>query len=109
MRFVLSVIDNQTGTASAEEMAAIGEFNTRLVAKGALVMAAGLAAPDESLLVDATGETPDISAGPLHHGSEYISGIWIIESPDLDDAVVLATEASRHCRRRVEVRAFLEP
>lgn len=108
MRYVLSVIDHQTGIATAEEMAAIGAFNARLVAEGSWVMAAGLAAPNESLLVDARGETPDVSPGPLHHGSEYISGFWIIESPGLDDAVALAMEASTHCRRRVEVRAFLE-
>jgi hypothetical protein len=38
---------------------------------------------------------------------EYIAGFWIIEAPDLDVALELATGGSKACNRRVEVRPFL--
>ena len=50
---------------------------------------------------------PTVTAGPLHGSDEYLSGFWIVEAPDAQVARVLAVEASRHCNRRVEVRAFL--
>jgi hypothetical protein len=38
---------------------------------------------------------------------EYLAGFWIIEAPDLEVALRLATEGSKHCNRKVEVRPFL--
>ena len=48
-----------------------------------------------------------ITDGPFLESKEYIVGFWIIEAPDLDAALKLATEASRACNRKVEVRPFL--
>ena len=36
-----------------------------------------------------------------------LAGFWIIEAPDLDVALKLAAEGSKHCNRKVEVRPFL--
>jgi hypothetical protein len=30
---------------------------------------------------------------------EYLAGFWIIEAPDLDVALKLAAEGSKHCNR----------
>jgi hypothetical protein len=38
---------------------------------------------------------------------EYLGGFWIIEAPDLDVALRLASEGSRACNRKVEVRPIL--
>jgi hypothetical protein len=38
---------------------------------------------------------------------EYLAGFWVIEAADLDAALELAAEGSRHCNRKVEVRPFL--
>ena len=35
------------------------------------------------------------------------SGVWIIKAPDLDVALKLATEGSKACNRKIEVRPFL--
>jgi hypothetical protein len=43
----------------------------------------------------------------LLESQEYLAGFWIIEAPGVDVALVLAAEASKHCNRQVEVRAFL--
>ena len=45
--------------------------------------------------------------GPFVETKEYLSGFWVIEAPDLDVALKLAADGSRHCNRRVEVRPFL--
>ena len=94
MQYLFSVIDDTTGSATADEMAAIEVFNDRLVADGHWVFAAGLGGPDTATVVD-------------NRGAEYIAGFWIISAPDLDVALELATAGSAACNRRVEVRPFL--
>jgi len=45
---------------------------------------------------------------PTHVGNEkYLADFWIIAAFDLDVALKLATEGSKHCNRKVEVRPFL--
>ena len=107
MRVLLSVVDDRTGSATAQEMAAIDAFNDRLVADGHWVLACGLAAPDAAVLVDGRGADPVITDGPLTRSPDYVSGFWIIEAADLEAARSLAVEASRACNRVVEVRALL--
>ena len=45
--------------------------------------------------------------GPFLESKEHLAGFWIIEATDLDVALELATEGSKHCNRKVEVRPFL--
>ena len=51
-RFLLSVIDRETGTATAAELAAIDAFNERLVSGGHWVLAGGLESPDRAFIVE---------------------------------------------------------
>jgi len=44
--------------------------------------------------------------GPFVESKEFLNGFWIIEAPDLDVALKLATEGSKACNRKVEVRPF---
>ena len=48
-----------------------------------------------------------ITDGPFLESKEYLAGFWIIEAPDLDVALKLATEGSKACNRKVEVRPLL--
>lgn len=107
MRFFIGVIDANTGTADAGEMAAIDAFDESLRDAGHWVMAAGLAAPQESTVIDARGAEPSIRSGPVEATREHVAGFWIIEAPDRDAALAIATNGSRACNRRVEVRALL--
>ena len=107
MRFLISVIGYQTGGATPDEMAAIDAFNDRLVEDGHWVMAAGLADPSTATLIDNRGGAGISSDGPLVASREYVSGFWIIEAPSEQVALDLASEGSRHCNRRVELRALL--
>jgi hypothetical protein len=37
---------------------------------------------------------------------EYLASFWIMEVADLDVALRLAAEGSKHCNRKIEVRPF---
>ena len=46
MQYLVSVIDDGTGSGTPDEMAAIDAFNDRLQAEGHWVFAGGLASPE---------------------------------------------------------------
>jgi hypothetical protein len=107
-QYLFSVLDDTTDSATAEEMAAIDAFNEQLQAEGHWVFAGGLAAPSTATVIDNRGGGEAVfTDGPFLESKEYVAGFWIIEAPDLDVALKLAAEGSRHCNRKVEVRPFL--
>lgn len=107
MQYLISVIDDTTNSATADEMTAIDAFNARLSADGHWVFAGGLAAPPTATVVDGRGGRPLVIDGPFIETKEYIGGFWIITAPDHETALALATEGSAACNRRVELRPFL--
>ena len=106
MQYLVSVIDDGTGPATPVEDAAIDVFNDRLQAEGYWVFAGGLAGADAATVIDNRGEDALVTDGPFVESKEYLAGFWIIEAPDLDVALQLATEGSKACNRKVEVRPF---
>ena len=107
MKYLVSVIDSKTGSATPTEMASIDAFNDRLRAEGHWVFAGGLEPPGAATVIDNRGGDAVLTTGPFVESREYFSGFWIIEAPDLDVAIRLAAEGSRCCNRKVEVRPFL--
>jgi hypothetical protein len=107
MQYLVSVIDDTTGLATPDEMAAIDVFNDRLQAEGRWVFAGGLAAPSSATVIDNRGGEALFTDGPFLESKEYLAGFWIIEAADLDVALKLAAEGSKACNRKVEVRPFL--
>ena len=107
MQYLVSVIDDKTGSATPTEMAAIDAFNDRLEAEGPWVFAGGLASPSTATVIDNRGEEALFTDRPFLESKEYIVGFWIIEAPDLDAALKLAAEGSKASNARVEVRPFL--
>jgi hypothetical protein len=107
MQYLVGVIDDKTGLATTDEMAAIDVFNDRLRAEGHWVFAGGLAAPSSATVIDNRGEEAMFTDGPFLESKEYLAGFWIIEAADLDVALKLAAEGSRACNRKIEVRPFL--
>ena len=106
MQYLISVLHDQAGLASAEEDAAIDVFNDRLQADGHWVFAGGLASPDTATVIDNRGGEAVFSDGPYLESKEFLAGFWIIEAPDLDVALRLAADGSKSCNRKVEVRPF---
>jgi hypothetical protein len=88
-------------------MAAIDAFNERLQAQGHWIFAGGLGFPYVATVIDNRGDEAVFTDGPFVESKEYLAGFWIIEAPDLDVALKLATEGSKHCNRKIEVRPFL--
>jgi hypothetical protein len=114
MQFLVSVIDDgqavdagRTDSATEAEMAAVDVFNERLTAEGHWVFAAGITGPDDATLVDNRGDAATFSSGTLAKAPGYIAGFWIIEAADADEALRLASEGSKACNRRVEIRPLL--
>lgn len=106
MRYLVCVMDSESGSGTGDEMAAIDAFNARLQSACQLIMAEGLSSPRASTVIDNRGGAGLISSGPLHDTEQYVSGFWIIEAPDRDAALALAAEGSRACNRVVELRPF---
>ena len=107
MQYLLSVIHDSPELGTEEEMADIDVFNEKLQAEGYWVFAGGLGGPDTATVIDNRGSEAVFSDGPFVESKEYMAGFWILEAPDLDVALKLATEGSKACNRKVEVRAFL--
>jgi hypothetical protein len=107
MQYLISVIHDRAGLATPEEDAAIDVFNDRLQAEGHWVFAGGLASPNTATVIDNRGEEALVTDGPFVESKEYLAGFWIIDAPDLDVALALATEGSKACNRKIEVRPFV--
>ena len=107
MKYLAPVIDDNKGLATPTEMAAINAFNEQLQAEGDWVSAGGLESPNTATVIDNRGGEAVFTDGPFLESKEYLAGFWIVEAPDLDVALKLAAEGSKHCNRKVEVRPFL--
>ncbi|GAA1249574.1 YciI family protein [Oryzihumus leptocrescens] len=107
MQYLVSVIDDGTGPDTPTEQAAIDAFNDRLRAEGHWVFAGGLGSPEPATVVDNRNGEAFLTDGPFVESKEYMAGFWIIEAADLDKALKLATEGSKACNRKIEVRPFL--
>ncbi len=107
MQYLVSVIDDKTGSATPAEMVAINAFNDRLVAEGHWVFAGGLDSPGTATVIDGRGGEAMFSDGPFLESKEYLAGFWVLEAADPDVARKLAAEGSTACNRKVEVRPFL--
>jgi hypothetical protein len=107
MQYLVSVINDSADLATPSEMAAIDAFNDRLVAEGHWVFAAGLGGPSTATVIDNRAGEAVFTDGPFLESKEFLVGFWIIEAADLDVALKLAADGSRHCNRKVEVRPLL--
>ena len=108
MKFIISVIDSQTRSPhSPEEMQAIDELNAEMVKAGQRVFAGGIDSPSTAIVFDHRAGAQAFIEGPFHSGSEFFSGIWIIEVDSLEEAQALAARGSKACNRKVELRPLL--
>ena len=100
-----STVDNRDGRALITSGAmATGPAPSRAAATDTGTTGASTAGASTAGASTAGAST----AGAPGPGTAYLSGLWIVDVPDETAALTLATEASRACNRRVEVRAFLE-
>lgn len=107
MNYFMGVVDTVSNSGTGSEIADIDAFNESLRNSNHWVLAAGLAHPDASTMINATCAHPTVLDEPLVRHPEFISGFWIISVENHETAVALATAASRACNRKVELRPFL--
>ncbi|HUW77909.1 MAG TPA: YciI family protein [Candidatus Nanopelagicaceae bacterium] len=108
MQYLISVIDDQTRSATPTEMADITAFNGRLRADGHWVFAGGLDSNSTATVIDNRDGAIVFTDGPWIESNEYFTGFWIIEVSDHEMALKLAAEGSKNCNRKVELRPFLQ-
>ena len=106
MRFMVFVIDTNSNSGSTAELRSIDQFNAELEGKGSLVMAAGIAGSSTGTLIDNREGRNKFHDGSLN-GEEFYSGFWIIEASTESLAKQIASDASKACNRKVELRPFL--
>ena len=104
MRFIIAVIDSNTGTATGDEIAAIDDFNDMLEANGHFIMACGIHDPEQAVVIDNRADAGLLADGPLYKNNEYMAGFWLINAESMDQAKELAHKGSKACNRKVEVR-----
>jgi len=111
-QYLLSVhhVEGEEMPSSPEEIQplfeAVDRFNQKAMDAGVWVFAGGLMPRETATTVDATGSEPVVTDGPFAESKEWLGGFWIFELPDLDAALAWATEGSRACAGKVEVRPF---
>jgi hypothetical protein len=107
MKYLISVIDDLSGSGTPEEMMEINKFNDQLRAKGQFIFAGGLAAPETATVID-NRKGANLSTGkPLFNSMENFSGFWLVEVASAEQANELALAGSRACNRKVELRPLL--
>ncbi len=91
--------------ATIEEIHAL---NREMIAAGARKFACGLSPASNARALRAQ---PDgkvlVTDGPYTETKEHMGGFWILEAPDLDEAVAWARKGAVACRASSEVREML--
>lgn len=91
--------------AMAEAFAKVGAFNERLQAEGRFVLAGGLNAPEEGVVVDPSGTT---APGPIDPTATLVmGGFWIVQADDVAAATELTVEGAAACGQRLELRQIM--
>lgn len=104
MKFLISVIDDQSNSGTPDEMVEIDKFNDELRANGQWIFAWGLQAPETATVIDNRNSANLETGKPLFDANEHYSGLWLIEAADAATAKALAFKASKACNRKVELR-----
>ena len=109
-QYLLAVYSDEAAPMSDEQIQAsykaVDEFNREVQASGNWVFAGGLHPIVDTTVVRAQGGKVVITDGPLAETKEQIGGFWVVNAPDLDAALELATRGSQACGWPVEVRPF---
>ena len=85
----------------------IDVLNREMIAAGVRTFVGGLHPPSRAKTLQSG---PDggvrVSDGPYLQTPEHVAGFWVLEVPDLDEALAWGRKAVAACRVPVEVRPF---
>ncbi|MCA4131577.1 YciI family protein [Arthrobacter sp. M4] len=86
-----------------EILDAMGKFNDELIRAGVLLAAEGLD-PEESVVVDFTGETPVVTDGPYGETKELFGGYYVLDVASKQEAVEWAKRMPYTEGGKIEIR-----
>lgn len=66
-----------------------------------------MSAPHDATVVDARSGSTVTTPGPVFPGEQFVAGFWVMDLPDAETALRVATEASAACNRKIELRPLL--
>ena len=96
MQFMLALIAEErsweevTPDEVKKNLAEMGQFNAELTEAGALVTGAGLQERATGTTVHYSDGEPLVTDGPFAETKEQLSGFWIIDVENLDEALAWA-------------------
>jgi len=85
------------------DVTALGD---KLTDAGAFVFQGGLVAAESATVVRQSGDDFLLTDGPYAETKEHLAGFWIINAPDLDEALEWAKLTVVAQQRPIEVRPF---
>jgi hypothetical protein len=109
-QYLLALHKADDDELSEEEMrqvwAGVSELADRMKDAGAFVFKSGLLPAASATVVRHSGGEFLITDGPYAETKEHLAGFWIINAPDLDEALEWAKLATAAELRPIEVRPF---
>ena len=81
----------------------VGAYNEQLINAGVMVAGEGLA-PNDSIVIDSTGEKPIVTDGPYGEIHELFNGFYILEVASRDEAVEWALKMPLTKGSKTEIR-----
>lgn len=81
----------------------VGAYNEQLINAGVLVAGEGLV-PDDSVVIDSTGEKPIVTDGPYGEIHELFNGFYILEVSSREEAVEWALKMPLTRGSKTEIR-----
>ena len=112
MRFMVIVkanADSEAGVMpSGEFIEQMGAYNNELIAAGVMLDGAGLLSSSNGARVSFDGDSRAVTQGPFAPIGDVVSGYWIWQCKDLQDAIAWLKKAPFR-DGTLEIRPFVEP
>ncbi|MFE1644171.1 YciI family protein [Microbacterium sp. P01] len=96
-------------TEADEYWASWAAYVAALNASGVMTAAAGLQPPNLATTLRTRGGSTDVQDGPFADVKEHLGGVFLVDVPDLDEAMQWAARCPAAVRGSVEVRPVLPP
>jgi hypothetical protein len=101
--------ESEAGQMPSQEMlAAMGQYNEKLVEAGVMLAGEGLAASSSGKRVRFDGSTRSVIDGPFTETKELIAGFWLWQVKSMDEAVEWLKRAPFEEGEVVEIRRVFE-
>jgi hypothetical protein len=103
--------DSEAGVMpSTDLLAAMGEYNQRLIDAGVMLGGDGLKPSSEGAKVHFSGTSQTVTLGPFAETTELLAGYWVISVPSLQDAIDWMKQCPNPMGEEstIEIRPFFE-